>query len=52
MSSPLQPSLLGKVVRWDPDKGYGFIETAGKQVFIHWRDFTPAALRAQYWGCH
>jgi uncharacterized membrane protein YsdA (DUF1294 family)/cold shock CspA family protein len=32
-------SLIARIVEWDADKGYGYVETATQRVFLHVRDF-------------
>lgn len=32
-------SLTGRIVLWDRQKGYGYVESEGRRVFLHIRDF-------------
>lgn len=32
-------SLTARIVEWNSDKGYGFLETGTRRVFLHIRDF-------------
>jgi len=32
-------SLTARIVEWNADKGYGFVETGTRRVFLHIRDF-------------
>ena len=37
---------FGKVIKFNPEKGFGFISMAGEDIFFHISDF-PAALETE-----
>jgi len=32
--------LSGRITDWNPDRGFGFVESDGQRLFLHYRDFT------------
>ena len=38
--------MEGKVKWFDPQKGYGFIEFEGKDIFVHYKDIVGEGFRA------
>jgi len=44
---PFQASstLLGKITQWDDEKGYGWVKSGGKLVFVHIKDFDRGQRR-------
>ena len=39
MAGPFQPSLVGTLIEWDAQRGFGFLQVGEERVFIHWRGF-------------
>jgi uncharacterized membrane protein YsdA (DUF1294 family)/cold shock CspA family protein len=39
MPPPTTPGLTGKIVEWDRQRGYGFVQHGEGQLFLHRRDF-------------
>jgi uncharacterized membrane protein YsdA (DUF1294 family)/cold shock CspA family protein len=37
--------LTGKIVEWDEQKGYGFIQAGSSRIFLHCRDFSQKHKR-------
>ena len=33
------PQFTGRIVKWDPDKGCGWVDSDGQRLFLHWREF-------------
>lgn len=40
-------TLNGRIVSWDPAKGYGSVEAGGARVFLHIRDFAERHKRPE-----
>jgi uncharacterized membrane protein YsdA (DUF1294 family)/cold shock CspA family protein len=45
MPSVIESSLTAKIVEWDRQKGYGFLEAGKDRVFLHHRDFAERHKR-------
>ena len=39
MPAPVESPLTAKIVEWDRQKGYGFLQVGQRRVFLHRRDF-------------
>ena len=39
MPAPTESPLTAKIVEWDRQKGYGFLQVGQQRVFLHRRDF-------------
>ncbi len=39
LSESVIPELTGRIIKWDPEKRYGFLHTGDRRVFLHIRDF-------------
>ncbi len=35
----MEPLLTAKIVEWDDQKGYGFLQSGNRKIFLHRRDF-------------
>ncbi len=40
-------TLTARIVEWDADKGYGYVEAAKQRVFLHIRDFAEHQKRPE-----
>ena len=40
-------TLTARIVEWDADKGYGYVETRKQRVFLHVRDFAEHQKRPE-----
>jgi uncharacterized membrane protein YsdA (DUF1294 family)/cold shock CspA family protein len=45
MPIALEPALTARIVEWDDQKGYGFLEVGPRKVFLHRRDFSERHKR-------
>src|ERR1700712_5586645 len=34
-----KPPLTGTITDWNPDRGFGFLESDGQRIFLHTKDF-------------
>lgn len=41
------PNFVGRIVEWDRERGYGWIETDGQRIFLHCRDFIERRKRPE-----
>jgi uncharacterized membrane protein YsdA (DUF1294 family)/cold shock CspA family protein len=39
------PTLTGRIIEWNAQKGYGFIQDGSKRIFLHRRDFAQMHKR-------
>ena len=44
---PIRPDapLTAKIVEWDNQKGFGFLQVGERRLFLHWRDFAERHKR-------
>jgi uncharacterized membrane protein YsdA (DUF1294 family)/cold shock CspA family protein len=44
---PIRPDapLTAKIVEWDDQRGYGFLQVGNGRLFLHWRDFAERHKR-------
>jgi uncharacterized membrane protein YsdA (DUF1294 family)/cold shock CspA family protein len=43
----MSESLTARIVEWNADKGYGFVDTGTRRVFLHVRDFAERHKRPE-----
>lgn len=37
----------GRIVEWSQERGFGFLESGGQRIFLHWRDFKERHKRPE-----
>lgn len=44
---PVSPELTGRIIKWDADRGFGFLHTGDRRVFLHIREFSEHHKRPE-----
>ncbi len=43
----MTPNFTGRIVQWDREKGFGWLETEGQRIFLHIREFSARHKRPE-----
>ena len=46
-NEPVSPELTGRIIKWDAGRGFGFVHTGERRVFLHIREFSEHHKRPE-----